>query len=83
MAKESTYKENSVLLLEKGKKGILHMVFGRFIIVLISLLAQFVFMIYVFGSFSNYIHLIFSGTVVFNIIIIIYLLLLKKNKINK
>lgn len=74
MAKENTYKENSVLLLEKGKKGILHMVFGRFIIVLISLLAQFIFMIYVFGSFSNYIHLIFSGTVIFNIIIVIYLL---------
>ena len=74
MGKEKTYRENSLLLLDKGKKGILNMVFGRFVIVLISLLVQFIFMLFMFGSLSNYIHLIFSGTIVFNVIIIIYLL---------
>lgn len=74
MGKEKTYRENSLLLLDKGKKGILNMVFGRFVIVLISLLVQFVFMLFMFGSLNNYIHLIFSGTIVFNVIIIIYLL---------
>ena len=74
MGKENTYKESGILLLEKGKKGMLHMVFGRFGIVLISLMVQFLILFGIFSSLGNYIHIVFGGVVLIYIAIVIYLL---------
>ena len=79
MKKENSYKDNSVLLLEKGKKGVFYMVFGRFGIVLISLLIQFVLLFSAFRFLSHYVHLLLGGVVIFNVISFLYLLNTENN----
>lgn len=74
MKKENSYKENGVLLLEKGKKGALYMVFGRFGIVLIALLVQFLLLFSAFRFLSHYIHLLFGGVVIFDVMSVLFLL---------
>lgn len=74
MKKESSYKDNGVLLLDKGKKGVFYMVFGRFGIVLIALLIQFLILLSAFKFLSHYVHLLLGGVVFFNVISFLYLL---------
>ena len=64
MKKENSYKENGVLLLEKGKKGMFYMVFGRFGIVLISLLVQFFILFSIFKFLGEYMYFLFGFVVV-------------------
>ncbi|MBE6022554.1 MAG: cardiolipin synthase [Cellulosilyticum sp.] len=74
MKKENSYKDNSILLLEKGKKGMLYMIFGRFGIVLVSLVIQFLILFSVFRFLSHYVHIFLGGVVIFNVASFIYLL---------
>lgn len=74
MKKENSYKENGVLLLEKGKKGMFYMVFGRFGIVLISLLVQFFILFSIFKFLGEYMYFLFGGVVIFNVASFLYLL---------
>ncbi|MBP3886224.1 MAG: cardiolipin synthase [Cellulosilyticum sp.] len=74
MKKENSYRDSGVLILEKGKKGMFYMVFGRFGIVLISLLIQFAILFSAFRFLSHYVHLLLGGVVIFNVISFLYLL---------
>ena len=66
-------KENGqdILLLEKGKKGLLRMLFGRTGIIMVLLLVQFLILFSMFQYLARFIPYVFGGFVVFTVLMLI------------
>ncbi|MCM1267798.1 MAG: cardiolipin synthase [Bacteroidales bacterium] len=63
-----------ISLLKKGQKGIVHAVFSRMGIMLVLLAAQIMFIFSVFRWFGDFLPHILGGTVLFTVIMVLYLL---------
>ena len=74
MAKLTWRDEDDVTLLEKGKKGILRVIFGRTTIVLLLLLIQFLAVFWFISFLSQYVPYVFSSILVFNAIMVVIIL---------
>ena len=61
-------------LLKKGQKGILHGIFSRLGIIMVLFLLQVVFLFSVFRWFERFLPHILGGTVLFMVIMVLYLL---------
>ena len=60
-------------LLKKGQKGILHAVFSRFGLLLLLLVVQFLILFGVFWRFKEFLPHFYGGTVLFSIVMVVYL----------
>ena len=67
-------KEEKVLLLEKGKRGILNIIFGRTTVVMLLLLLQFLVLFAFFSFLGEYIIIAFGSSFAFSIMMIILLI---------
>ena len=63
-----------VSLLEKGKKGLLHSIFSRLGMILALLILQVLLLFGIFGWFENLLPHIFSGAIVFVVVMVLYLI---------
>ena len=70
-------------LLKKGQKGILHAVFSRFGLLLLLLVVQFLILFGVFWRFKEFLPHFYGGTVLFSIVMVVYLLNSKINSTAK
>ena len=66
--------DNVMTLLKKGEKGLKSIIFSRMIIIIILFIINLLILLSIFGWFSNFIPHIFGTTVVFTVIMIIYLI---------
>jgi len=66
--------EEKILLLEKGKRGILNIIFGRTMVVAVLLLLQFVVLFAFFAFLGEYIVIAFGSSFAFSIVMIIILI---------
>ena len=66
-------------LLKKGQKGIIHAIFSRMGLVLVLLIAQFLFIFSIFRWFENFLPHVLGGTVLFTVVMVLYLLNSKMN----
>lgn len=74
MSQKHIHDEENITLLEKGKRGLFRIIFGRTTLILVILAAQFV-MLFVFLRFlGNYIPYLFGGVIIFNLYMVIYIL---------
>lgn len=71
---ERQEKEEKILLLEKGKRGILNIVFGRTTVVMLLLVFQLLVLFSFFAFLGEYIVIAFGSSVVFSIVMIIILI---------
>ena len=67
-------KEEKILLLEKGKRGILNIVFGRTTVVMLLLVFQLLVLFGFFAFLGEYIVVAFGSSVVFSVVMIIILI---------
>lgn len=67
-------KEKGISLLKKGKKSVISAVFSRMGLVVLLLVVQVVFFIYLFGRFENFLPQIYSAMMVFSAFMALYLL---------
>ena len=74
MQRDSEQKEEKVLLLEKGKRGILNIIFGRTTVVMLLLLLQFLVLFAFFSFLGEYIIIAFGSSFAFSIVMIILLI---------
>lgn len=80
MKKTYTNHQNPGLsLIKKGQKGVIHAIFSRFGLILLMLVMQFFILFSIFQWFENFLPHILGSTVIFTIIMVIYLL---NNRIN-
>lgn len=73
------YKNKGITLLKKGQKGIIHAIFSRFGLILFLLVFQVLILFSIFQWFKEFLPHIFGGTVLFTVLMVIYLL---NSKIN-
>ena len=66
--------DNVMTLLKKGEKGLKSIIFSRMIIIIILFIINLLILLSIFGWFSNFIPHIFGTTVVFTVIMIIYMI---------
>ncbi|MGI6069738.1 MAG: cardiolipin synthase [Blautia sp.] len=74
MGQEREAQEDKILTLEKGKRGLLRIVFGRTFIVLLLLAAQVVLMVLGFGMLKKYIPYLFGSYVGLSLLIVYILI---------
>ncbi len=77
------YKNKGITLLKKGQKGIIHVIFSRFGLILLLFIIQVLILFSIFQWFEEFIPHIFGGTMLFTAIMIIYLLNSRINPIAK
>jgi cardiolipin synthase len=63
-----------IRLLKKGKKGLVHVIFSRMGLILVLMVLQVFLMVGIFQWFEQYLPHIFSGSLLFTIIMVLYLL---------
>ena len=68
------YKDKGLNLLKRGQKGIVHAIFSRFGLMLLLLLLQFLFLFSIFYWFKGLLPHVYGGTILFNFVMVIYLL---------
>lgn len=68
------YQDNEILLFEKGKKGLVRMLFGRTGIVFVMLAIQALYLFSLFAYLENLIPYIFGGVMVFTLGMVIHIL---------
>ena len=73
------YKNKGITLLKKGQKGIIHAILSRFGLILFLLVFQVLILFSIFQLFKEFLPHIFGGTVLFTVLMVIYLL---NSKIN-
>lgn len=70
-------------LLKKGQKGLVHAIFSRFGLMLILLLLQFFFLFFAFYWLDGFTHYVWGGSILFSVIIVVYLLNTDSNPSSK
>ena len=68
------YKDKGLNLLRRGQKGIIHAIFSRFGLVLLMLVVQVLILFSILQWFGEFLPHIWSGTVLFTFVMVIYLL---------
>ncbi len=68
------YKDKGLNLLKRGQKGIVHAIFSRFGLMLLLLLIQFFFLFSIFYWFEGLLPHVYGGTILFSVVMVIYLL---------
>ncbi len=68
------YKNKGIALLEKGQQSIVHAIFSRLGLIMILLLLQWLILFGIFYWFREFLLHILGGTVIFTIVMILYLL---------
>lgn len=68
------HKSHGLSLIKKGQKGIIHAIFSRFGLILLMLVIQFFILFSVFQWFEEFLPHILGSTVIFTIVMVIYLL---------
>ena len=66
--------EKGLSLIEKGKKGFFHMIFSRLGLMLLLLVIQVLLLFNVFRWFGNILPYIWGGSILFSVIMVLYLL---------
>lgn len=66
--------ENRFLRLEKGRRGLVHVVFGRTAIIVLLLLVQLVLLLCFFNYLEHYIPYVFGGYVLFGLVVVVLML---------
>ena len=61
-------------LLKKGQKGLVHAVFSRMGLILLLLVLHVLLLFSAFRWFGNFLPHIYGGTVLFNVVMVLYLL---------
>ena len=61
-------------LLEKGQKGVIHAIFSRMGLILLLLAFHILLLFSAFRWFGNFLPHIYGGTVLFNVVMVLYLL---------
>lgn len=74
MGEDTKQKEEKILLLEKGKRGALNIIFGRTTVVILLLLFQFFVLFSFFAFLGEYIVIAFGSSLTFSIVMIILLI---------
>lgn len=77
------YKNKGITLLKKGQKGIIHAIFSRFGLILFLLIFQVLILFSIFQWFMEFLPHIFGGTMLFTVLMVIYLLNSKINATSK
>ena len=70
----SMHNDDGLSLLEKGKNGLLRVLFGKMGIVLLLLALQLVILFGIFFRFEQFLPHIYGGTTVFTVIMVLYLI---------
>ena len=71
--KEKVNQDDKILLLEKGKRGILNVIFGRSMLMLLMMLIQVLLLVLVFRSLESFIPYIYGLMMVFYGVLIVHL----------
>ena len=74
MQENETLTDTGIRLLKKGKQGILRVIFSRSGLILVLLAIQVLFLFSIFHWFENFLPHIYGGVVVFDILMVLYLL---------
>lgn len=74
MSEDARQKEAKILLLEKEKRGVLNIIFGRTTVVILLLLFQFFVLFSFFAFLGEYIVIAFGSSLTFSIVMIILLI---------
>ncbi len=74
MIMQIDYKNKGLRLLKKGQKGIIHAIFSRFGLILLLLIVQVLILFSIFQWFEEFLPHIFGGTMLFTVIMVVYLL---------
>lgn len=79
MKQNMSYKEKGILILEKSKNGVVHIAYGRFLIIAISFILQILLLYHIFTWLGSYLHYVYGGIVIAQFIFMIYLLNINMN----
>ncbi len=71
---KANYKNEGLTLLKKGQKGIVHAIFSRFGLILLLLVMQVLILFSIFQWFEEFLPHILGATMLFTVIMVIYLL---------